>query len=147
MSFKKKFSEKSQESNSPAVVKTPPTSVAFIHNFLDEYGLDPYEFRIYAHMVRRTGGKTDGVCFASLKKIAKICDMSVRKAQQALKLLINAQLLKQDKRDGRTDLYKVTPASEWAASEELEKIREAVADGKDVVVNPDGSVVIEEVKT
>jgi hypothetical protein len=35
-----------------------PNSVAFVHDFLDAYGLDPYEFRIYCHIVRRTGGET-----------------------------------------------------------------------------------------
>jgi len=104
-----------------------PTSVAFVHNFLDEYGLDPYEFRVYAHMVRRTGGKPDGVCFASLTKTAKICHMSVRKAQQSLKVLLKANLLTQTKRKGRTDEYRVIPASEWVPSADLKEIRKAVA--------------------
>lgn len=67
-----------------------PDSVMFVHNLLDEYGLDPYEFRIYAHAVRRTGGKLNGKYFASLSKTAEICQMSVRKAQYALKFLCEA---------------------------------------------------------
>lgn len=47
-----------------------------VHSDLDEHGLDPYEFRIYAHIVRRTGGKLDGECFAKLKKISEVCHMS-----------------------------------------------------------------------
>lgn len=65
----------------------------FVHNLLDEYGLDPYEFRIYAHAVGRTGGKLDGKYFASLSKTAEICQMSVRKAQYALKFLCEAGFL------------------------------------------------------
>lgn len=145
MVAKENFSEKS---NSSSQKNTPPTSVAFVHNFLDEYGLDPYEFRIYAHMVRRTGGKAEGVCFASLTKTAQICKMSVRKSQQALKVLIKARLLEQTKRSGRTDEYKVTATSEWVAKEELDKIRKAVADSKAdlIMVNSDGSVLIAEAK-
>jgi DNA-binding transcriptional regulator GbsR (MarR family) len=118
-------------SSSPTRTSTPaPSSVAFVHNFLDEYGLDPYEFRVYAHMVRRTGGKTDGVCFASLTKTAKFCQMSVRKAQQSLKVLLLANLLTQNKRKGRTDEYKVTPASQWVPSEKLVEIRKSVASAR-----------------
>lgn len=103
-----------------------PTSVAFIHNFLDDYGLDPYEFRIYAHMVRRTGGKQEGVCFASLTKTSKICKMSVRKAQQAIKVLVEANFLRKNPRIGRTDEYRVTLPEEWVPQEEFQRIHKSV---------------------
>jgi predicted metal-binding transcription factor (methanogenesis marker protein 9) len=107
--------------------KMPPISVAFIHNYLDEFGLDPYEFRLYAHVVRRTGGKPEGVCFASLTKIGKLCKMSPRKAQQAMKVLLKANLVTQSKRKGRTDEYHVTLSRDWIDSSELEKIRKEIA--------------------
>lgn len=113
----------SKRSGSNAVVKEAPVSVAFVHNFLDEYGLDPYEFRLYAHITRRTGGKPDGVCFSSLNKIAKICKMSPRKAQQAMKVLIRGNLVVQNKRVGRTDEYRVRPSSDWVNGETLDQIR------------------------
>ncbi|WP_242055110.1 MULTISPECIES: helix-turn-helix domain-containing protein [Nostocales] len=116
----------SQQSKSPTA-ENPPSSVAFVHNFLDEYGLDPYEFRLYAHIVRRTGGKPEGVCFASLRKTAEICKISTRKAQQAIKVLINANFVTQTKRTGRTDEYRVTPATDWVPKEELDEIRKAIA--------------------
>ena len=128
-----KNSRSLKKADSP-VVHNPPASVAFVHNFLDEYGLDVYEFRLYAHMVRRTGGKTEGVFFASLSKTAAICKMSTRKAQQALKVLLEARLLTQVKRKGRTDEYRVTPASEWVPREELDDIRKAVAGKGNVLV-------------
>ncbi|ABA19923.1 hypothetical protein Ava_0297 [Trichormus variabilis ATCC 29413] len=106
-----------------------PSSVAYIHNFLDEYGLDPYEFRLYTHIIRRTGGKPEGVCFASLRKTAEICKMSMRKAQQALKVLMKANLVIQRKRNGRTDEYRITPVSEWVAGEKLDEIRQEIAKG------------------
>jgi predicted transcriptional regulator len=115
--------ELSGQSKSHVIKNSPILSVAFIHNVLDEYGLDPYEFRLYAHIVRRTGGKPEGVCFASLSKIAKTCKMSMRKAQQSLKFLIKAQLVIQKKRKGRTDEYRVTLYSSWVLGEELDKLR------------------------
>lgn len=105
---------------------TRPDSVMFVHNVLDEYGLDPYEFRIYAHAVRRTGGKLNGEYFASLTKTAEICQMSVRKAQYALKFLCEARFLTQEKRKGRTDVYRMTHSKDWVKPEELEEIREKV---------------------
>ncbi|MEH2024222.1 helix-turn-helix domain-containing protein [Nostoc sp.] len=117
----------SKQSKSPAAENSLPSSVAFVHNFLDEYGLDPYEFRLYAHIVRRTGGKPEGVCFASLRKTAEICKMSTRKAQQGIKVLIKANFVTQTKRTGRTDEYRVTPVSDWVPKEELDEIRKAIA--------------------
>jgi DNA-binding transcriptional regulator GbsR (MarR family) len=106
--------------------RTSPSSVMFVHNQLDEYGLDPYEFRVYAHAVRRTGGKLTGKYFASLSKTAEICQMSVRRVQYSLKFLCEAGFLIQEKRTGRTDEYKLTDVSKWAKPEDLELIREAV---------------------
>lgn len=100
-----------------------PSSVAFVHAFLDEYGLDPYEFRLYAHIVRRTGGKAQGVCFASISTISKICKMSPRKTQQVIKILISAKFVTQNKRPGRTDEYRVEPSSEWVPYKDLVEIR------------------------
>ncbi|MGC1396152.1 MAG: hypothetical protein WA828_17975 [Coleofasciculaceae cyanobacterium] len=125
MSIKKGSSVKEEEA--PDVNERPlPNSVMFVHNLLDEYGLDPYEFRIYAHAVRRTGGKLEGKYFASLSKTAEICQMSVRRAQYSLKFLCQAGFLTQEKREGRTDEYRVTPVSQWEKPENLESIREAV---------------------
>jgi hypothetical protein len=55
------------------------------------------------------------------------CKISTRKAQQAIKVLINANFVTQTKRTGRTDEYRVTPASDWVPKEELDEIRKAIA--------------------
>lgn len=101
-----------------------PSSIAFVHALLDEYGLDPYEFRLYAHIIRRTGGKTRGICFAKLSTISGICKISTRKTQQIIKILMSANFITQTKRPGRTDEYRVRPASEWVPKKELVEIRE-----------------------
>jgi DNA-binding MarR family transcriptional regulator len=75
--------------------KNPSQKMVFVHADLDLYGLSPYEFRLYAHIARR------GKCYSSLKKMAKICRMSVRKAQYALKTLENQNLIKKRIRKGK----------------------------------------------
>ncbi|CBN55459.1 MULTISPECIES: helix-turn-helix domain-containing protein [Kamptonema] len=101
-----------------------------VHSDLDEYGFDPYEFRIYAHIVRRTGGKLDGKCFAKLKKTAEICKMSVRKTQYALKTLCDAGLILKEQRKGRSDIYRLAPKSNWKPKEQLQDIRQKAKESK-----------------
>lgn len=105
--------------------KNPSQKMVFVHADLDLYGLSPYEFRLYAHIARR------GKCYSSLKKMAKICRMSVRKAQYALKTLENQNLIKKRIRKGTTDIYEVTNRSEWKSPEydsDLEDERNKVKD-------------------
>lgn len=74
---------------------------------LDLYGLNPYEFRIYAHIARRKQ------CYSNLKTMAAICNMSVRQAQYALKGLLEKNLISQEKRRGKTNVYKITDEDAW----------------------------------
>lgn len=96
---------------------SPSNGIIFIHSKLDEYGLDPYEFRLYAHIARR------GDCFAALKKTAKICGMSVRKIQYVLNVLCKANLIERRERRGRTNVYKLTSPERWVSKTELDAIR------------------------
>lgn len=66
----------------------------FVHSILDELGLDPYEFRVLAHIARRTGSKTAGRAFASNSKMSEVCGMGKRKVQYALKVLQEIRLIK-----------------------------------------------------
>lgn len=117
-----------QAKQQPADSKYRPP-LPMVHSALDEYGLDPYEFRIYAHIVRRTGGKLDGECFAKLEEIAKTCQMSVRKAQYSLAVLVDAGFITKESRRGRTDTYKLLPRSNWVDEFHLPIIREKVRYG------------------
>lgn len=92
MQLRRKYKRKS---------KTPIKTVIFVNLLLDEAGLDPYEFRILAHIARR------GNCFASLAKIAETCQMSVRKAQYALKALYEKGYIVKESRPGHTDKYQL----------------------------------------
>jgi hypothetical protein len=107
-----------------------PERAMFVHSFLDEYGLSVYEFRVYAHVVRRTGSKPEGIYFASLKKTAKICCMSTRQLQYALKLLCSAKFLKKESRPGRTDIYRLTYPHEWVDASLISPLRLAIKESK-----------------
>lgn len=91
--------------------------IIFVHSDLDLYGLSPYEFRLYAHIARR------GQCFSNLNTTAKICKMSVRKAQYALKNLESWGLVEKTIRKGKTDIYELTPRSKWKDPEDDEDLK------------------------
>lgn len=101
----------------------PSGNVLFLHSFLDEYGLDPYEFRTYSHVVRRSGGKGNVAFFAKLSTTSKLLSMSVRKLQGCLKLLCALRLLRKESRPGRTDQYFVTPPKTWVVNTEIDLVR------------------------
>ncbi len=77
--------------NSTLVVGDYRNLGAVIPSLLDDYGLDPYEFRVYARLTRRAGNH--GQCWESISNIAKACKMSDRKAQYCLRLLEKAGLV------------------------------------------------------
>lgn len=87
-----------------------PSKVIFIHGYLDLYGLDPYAFRILAHIARR------GTCVDSIGKIATVCKMSDKKVQTTLKYLCKQRLVyKPDKtgNNSKPTWYRVAPVSDW----------------------------------
>lgn len=72
--------------------------------------------------------------------------MSVRKAQQALKVLITAKLIEQKKRSGRTDEYRVLPTRHWVTKEELDNIRQATMNNKNEKLTEDaGNAMLSDV--
>ena len=79
----------------------PAKNLIFVHSVLDEAGLNVYQFRLLGHIARR------GFCFASLDTTAKICQMSIRKAQYTLKELEQKGLIVKQARKGRTDIYRL----------------------------------------
>ena len=93
-------------------------NLIFVHSKLDEARLDPYEFRLLAHIARR------GECFASLATIGKWCEMSVRKTQSTLKKLEKLELIskKTAKKKGQPHTY--TLASNLSEKLESEKFQE-----------------------
>ncbi len=89
---------------------------------LDDYGLNVYEFRVLAHVVRRES--KDKGCYAKQEKMGEVCGISQRKVLQALKILSEAGILRKEKNpNGRTHVYRLNEGSKWKDPSELDKIR------------------------
>lgn len=84
-----------------------------VHAELDDYGLDPYAFRVYAHMARRAG--KDGVHWESVANTAAVCCISERRVRSALRLLEEQGLVTRQEILGSSSEYRLTPKREWRA--------------------------------
>lgn len=98
----------------------------FIHSELDEAGLDPFEFRLLGHIVRRTGGSFDGECFASQSNISKVCKMSMSRAQKGLRLLCDGGFISKYERPGRTAVYRLRAPENWSSPKKLNELRKEI---------------------
>lgn len=102
----------------------------FVPSDLDDYGLDPYEFRIYGRIARRAGRENEA--WESIPKMARGCQMSESRARKALQLLEAAGLIKSIERPGYTTIRHLTPRQEWVAPEKLETIRASLIRTKSI---------------
>ena len=68
---------------------------------VDEAGLSPVEFRVLAHICRRSG---DGECWAAVKTIAATCRINVKSARKALAQLERSGWIECRKRTGQTSV-------------------------------------------
>ncbi len=106
-----------------AAVKEKTELSLFVRREIDDYGLDPYEFRIYARITRRAG---NGEAWESLNNMASACCMSLSRARRALHLLKLAKLVKSSERPGYSTVYRLTPQHKWVAAECLQELREFI---------------------
>lgn len=94
----------------------------FIHSELDDFGLDPFEFRVYARLVRRAG--SGGTAYESVPNVAKATHMSQRKVRYALRVLCALGLVGlSESRTGDTSIYVVLDKVRWASRSEVARIR------------------------
>jgi hypothetical protein len=92
-----------------------------VPSYLDDYGLSPYEYRLYSHIVRRAGKNG---CFESIGNIAKHCLMNEKTVRQSLKVLLGAGMIAVvESKKGKSVVYEVTPHEDWVTPEELPNIR------------------------
>ncbi|HAJ62082.1 MAG TPA: hypothetical protein DCP31_24930 [Cyanobacteria bacterium UBA8543] len=82
----------------------------FIDSKLDDYGLDPYEFRLYVRIARRA---SLGEAWESEENMAIACQMSVAEVKSSLQTLITQNLLHFESRAGATTNYRLTPSKSW----------------------------------
>lgn len=98
---------------------------AYIPSVIDDYGLDPYEFRVYCRLERRIG-RGNATCFESIANMAASCFMSSQKVRDALQVLVLSGIAKQEKIKGKTDRYILMPPAHWVDSSHLDEIRRQV---------------------
>jgi len=79
----------------------------FVHGYLDLYGLDPYEFRVLAHV------SCNNLSLGSVERIAAICMMSPRKVQTTLKRLLELNLISKEERKGAPNDYQINTLQDW----------------------------------
>lgn len=116
---------------------------AFIPSQLDEYPLDPFEFRLYARIVRRAGNNG---CFESLPKMAAGCKMGLTKARAAIRVLAKAGFIQLVDRSnkGLSHLCWITSPSEWVNPELVETIRKSLARSRnDTLIESDTPIELD----
>lgn len=84
--------------------------IVFIHSRLDDYGLTPHQFRVYAHLARRA---SSGAAWPAVATIATICQIHPKTVRDALRVLVVHRLITREPRPGKTPLYRLTPAAQW----------------------------------
>src|SRR5690348_11509969 len=74
---------------------------AELPNVIDDFGLTPYEYRLYGHYKRSCG--TDGDCEQGVRYLARICGMSTGKVTKVKHKLIEYGLIWLDETDSKAD--------------------------------------------
>lgn len=99
----------------PATVTDGRDNLPFmVHSELDDLDLDPYEFRAYAHMVRRAGKQSGkGEHWESVEESAKHCRMDPKTYRRALAGLVERRLVTREDRAGQTSVYRLTAPKLW----------------------------------
>ncbi len=97
---------------------------AFIPSFLDDFGLDVYQFRVYCRLARRAGA--GGQCWESVNNIANACNMNRKTVMGAIASLLKFCLIRQTKRPGKSDLYQLTHHRHWIKSTSCERSAQGI---------------------
>lgn len=89
----------------------PPQNAIWVHSALDDLGLTPAEFRVYAHLSRRAG---NGVAWPAINSIAKVCGLSRRTVVKAFNALERRGLLQVERGGGNaTNRYRLVDMTYW----------------------------------
>jgi len=98
------------EEGSAILQETRGFNIIFIHSSLDDAGLTPQEFRLFAHLSRRAG---EGVAFAAAASMAKACRMHPDTVWAALSELERRNMVVRETRPGKTTQIRLTKPSDW----------------------------------
>lgn len=92
--------------------------------FIDDYGFNPDEFRVFARIMRRAG--SDKGCTESIANMAHSLQMSERIVRRAIRVLIACGAVVRDERKGKTDVLDFQTCDKWKHSKNLPEIREVI---------------------
>jgi hypothetical protein len=85
-------------------------NVLFVHSDIDDFGLSPAEFRVYAHIARRAGQSS---CWPGIDSIATTCRLHTETVVKAIKALEVNGLLEVIRKTGVSNVYRLTKRSQW----------------------------------
>jgi DNA-binding MarR family transcriptional regulator len=85
-------------------------NVLFIHSELDDAGLKPSEFRVYAHLSRRAG---KGRAYPGIDSISAVCRINKTTAIEAIKHLESMGMIEVNRIKGVRNVYVLTKRSRW----------------------------------
>lgn len=94
---------------------TSEFNIIFIHSSLDDSGLTANQFRIYAHLSRRSNKK--GKAWPGADSMAEVCRMHRETVLESIKELESRNMLRVQRRKGIGNVYELTPPSLWNQSE------------------------------
>ncbi len=84
---------------------------AFIPSYLDDFGLNVYEYRIYCRIVRRAGTRQG--CFEAAKKMSESLGIDKKTVYKSLKTLTDHGLIEKQLVKGKSTHYYLTPSENW----------------------------------
>lgn len=95
--------------------ETGEFNVIFIHSSLDDIGLTPQEFRILAHLARRSN--TEKKAWPGIDSMAKICRMHKETVIECIRTLETYKMIVVERKPGCGNIYRLTSPSKWDVSE------------------------------
>lgn len=105
-------------------VEIPPSKNLTLFNpaFIDDYGLTPEEFRVFARIMRRSAGEKG--CYESIPNMALRLGMGERSVRRAIQVLKECGAINVSQNAGSPMLITFNPSGKWRPSLNLATIRE-----------------------
>lgn len=100
---------------------TAEMNVLFVHSDIDDFGLNPSQFRIYAHILRRAG-RLDRA-WPGIDSMSRLCKMNRETVIEAIRFLEVHRLLRVQRTSGKSTIYFVTRRSQWVRPGNQSEIR------------------------
>ncbi len=105
-------------------------NLLWLHSDLDDAGLDPFTFRIYAHLARRA--ESTGRAWPKVADIAEACKISPRMVGECLKKLVDERLIVivgglGANGGGKRNVYHLVARNEWLTAKMADQATEQSA--------------------